>query len=105
MKMDDEKKIINKVDKGYELVTKAGSLRLHLKEETLRHEHTFTIFKILVHESYYIGKQHEFMGLIKPKVDKNFTFLTLTTEEAKDSVLNDIIIFNHEKLQVSITRH
>ena len=70
MQMEDGDKVISKIEKGYELVTKARNLRLHLKGETLRHEHAFTILKSIVHKSYYIGHQHEFMGLTKPEVDK-----------------------------------
>ena len=44
------------------------------------------------------------MGLAKPELDKSFAFLTLTTEEARDLVLQEGIIYNHEILQVSITR-
>ena len=43
------------------------------------------------------------MGLTKPEFDKNFAFLTLTTEEAQDIILMEWLTFNHEKLQVSIT--
>ena len=44
------------------------------------------------------------MGLTKPEIDKNYSFFTLTTEEARDNVLNDGLAYNQEKLQVSITR-
>lgn len=74
MEMEDGEKVIDKVEKGYELVTKTRNLRLYLKGETLCHEHAFTIFKALVQESYYSGHQHEFMGLTKPELDKNFVF-------------------------------
>ena len=104
MKMEDGERTIGKVEKGYELATKACNFRLHLKGETLRHEHAFTIFESLVHESYYNGHQHEFMGLAKPEIDKNFAFLTLTTEEARDIVLKEGLAYNNERLQVSITR-
>lgn len=80
MAMEDGEKIIGKVEKGYELVTKARNLRLHLKGETLRYEQAFTIFESLVQESYYNGYQHEFMGLIKPEIDKNFAFVMFSTE-------------------------
>ena len=48
MKMDDGERVTGKLEKGYELVTKARNLRLHLKGETLRHEHAYTIFESLV---------------------------------------------------------
>ena len=44
------------------------------------------------------------MGLVKPELEKNFAFLTFITEEARDLVLKEGLTFNHEKLQVSITR-
>ena len=44
------------------------------------------------------------MGLTKPEIDKNFAFFTLTTEEARNYILQDGLAFNREKLQVSITR-
>ena len=102
--MEDGERVIGKVEKGYELVTKARNLRLHLKGDTLRHEHASTIFESLVQESYYKGHQHEFMGFAKPELDKNFAFLTLTMEEARDLVLKEGIVYNNERLQVSITR-
>lgn len=37
MKMADGEKVIGKIEKWYELVTKARNLRLHLKDESLRH--------------------------------------------------------------------
>ena len=104
MEMENGEKVIGKVEKEFELATKARNLRLHLKGESLRHENAFTIFPTLVQESYYSGLQHEFMGLTKPEVDKNFSFLTLTTEEARDLVLKQGLIYKKEKLQVSITR-
>ena len=44
------------------------------------------------------------MGLPKPDLDKNFSFLTLTTEEARDLVLKQGLIYKKKKLQVSVTR-
>lgn len=104
MAMEDGEKIIGKVEKCYKLVTKARNLRLHLKGEILRYEQAFTIFESLVQESYYNGYQHEFMGLIKPEIDKNFAFVTFSTEEARDTVFKDGLFYNNEKLQVSIPR-
>ena len=104
MTMETGKRVIGKVEKGYELATKARNLRLHLKGDSLRHEHNFDILEAIVRENYYNGKQHEFMGLAKPEIGKNFAFLTLTTEEARDQVLKEGLTFKHEKLQVSVTR-
>ena len=104
MAMEDGERVNGKVEKGYELATKARNLRLHLKGESLRHEHAFNILEAIVRENYYNGKQHEFMGLAKPEFEKDFAFLTLTTEEARDLVLKEGLTFNHEKLHVSIPR-
>ena len=104
MEMEDGEKVIGKVEKGFELMTKARNLRLYIKGDTLRHEHASHIFEEIVRESYYNGRQHEFMGLTKPELDKTFAFLTLTTEEARDTVLTDGLTFNQEKLHVCITR-
>ena len=104
MEMEDGDLVIGKVEKGFELATKASNLRLHLRGESLRHEYAFNIFEALVRESYYTGRQLEFLGLTKPELDKNFAFLTLTTEDARDIILKDGLTFNHEKLQVSVTR-
>ena len=104
MEMEDGERVIGKVEKGFELMTNARNLRLYIKGETLRQEHASHIFEEIVRESYYAGRQHEFMGLTKPELDKTFAFLTLTTEEARDVVLNEGLIFKHEKLHVSITR-
>ena len=91
MEMEDKKKVIGKVGKEYKLFTKAHNLQLHLKGETLYQEHSFTIFEVLIGENYYTRRQHEFMGLTKQKLDKNFAFFTLITEETKDIVLKDMI--------------
>jgi hypothetical protein len=104
LEMEDGVKTIGKVEKGFELVTKARNLRIHLKGETLRHECASTIFDSLVRESYYNGLQHEFMGLTKPELEKNFAFLTLVTEEARDIILNEGLTYNSEKLIVSLPR-
>ena len=104
MTLEDGEKVIGKVEKSFELVTKARNLRLHLKGDTLRQEHAFSIFESLVQESYYNGFQHEFMGLTKPELDKKFAFVTFTMEEARDTVLKDGLIYNNERLQVSIPR-
>ena len=103
MELEDGVKTIGKIEKGYELVTKARNLRLYLKGETLRHELASTIFESIVHESYYNGAQLEFMGLSKPVLDKDFAFLTLTTEEARDVILKEGLAYSNEKLLVSVT--
>ena len=89
MEMEDGERVIGKVEKGFELTSKARNLRLHIRGETLRHTQASQVFEEIVRESYYTGRQHEFMGLTKPELDKTFAFLTLTTEDARDLVLNE----------------
>jgi hypothetical protein len=104
MELESGEKVIGKIEKIFELMSKARNLRLHIQGETLRHMQASHIFEEIVRESYYTGRQHEFLGLIKPVLEKTFAFLTLTTEEARDLVLNEGLTFNHEKLHVSVTR-
>jgi hypothetical protein len=47
MEMEDGERVIGKVEKGYELATKARNLRLHLKGESLRHVNAFDIFEAI----------------------------------------------------------
>lgn len=97
-------KVIGKVEKGFELNTKARNLRLHLKGDTLHNQPAHSIFQTIVYESYYEGKQIEFLNLTKPEITKDFVFLTLVSEEARDSLLSSGITYAHERIKVSITR-
>jgi hypothetical protein len=85
-------------------MSKARSLRLYIKCETLRHEHAAQVFEEILRESYYSGNEHEFLDLTKPELDKTFAFLTLTMDKTRDMVLNGGLSFKHEKLHVSVTR-
>ena len=49
-------RVINKIEKIYELASKTRNLRLHIKGETSRHEHAFHIFEDIVQENYYTGR-------------------------------------------------
>jgi len=61
--LDDGEQIIGNVEKLFKLVTKVKNLQLHIKDDTFW-EHTMaSIFNTLVHESYYEGKQYEFLNL------------------------------------------
>lgn len=105
MEMEDVKKVIDKIKKGYGLVTKARNLHLHIKGGTLHHEYAFNIFKTLIRESYCDGRQHKLKGLTKLELDKDLAFLTLTTQEARDVILKEGLSYHHKKLRVSITQH
>lgn len=56
-------------------------------------------------ENYYEDKQLEFLTLIKPELTKDFTFLTLASEKARDSLLGWGLKFDCEKLKVSVTHN
>ena len=53
--MEDGGKVISKVEKGFELVTKARNMRLHLKGDSLRDHSTMEIFRDLIRDLYYEG--------------------------------------------------
>ena len=75
IKLEDGMRVIGKIEKDFQLATKARNLRIHLKDETLRHMQASHIFKDIVRESYYTGRQHEYMGLTKPEFDKKIRVL------------------------------
>lgn len=104
MEMGDGEKVIGKVEKGFELITKARNMRLHLKGDSLRENTANGILKILMKECYYDGREVEILSLTKPDVEKDFAFITLTTEEARDDLLTNGLTFHNEKLKVSITK-
>ena len=103
MSMGDGEKIIGKVEKGFELITKARNMRLHLKGEVLR-DHTATdILRSIIRDSYYDGRELEILSLTKSD-DRDFAFITLTTEEAREDILNHGLTYHSERLTVSITK-
>ena len=92
----NEAKIIEKVGKGFELITKARNIRLHLKTTQLP-----TCFRAH-NDSYYDGREIKILSLTKSDIDKDFAFVTLTTEEAREDILNNCLtyIFVHIKDKV-----
>ena len=104
MTMGDGERIIGKVEKGFELITKARNMRLHLKGEALRNNTAMDILRSLMKDSYYNGREVEILSLTKSDIDKDFSFITLTTEEARDDILNNGLTYHSERLKVSITK-
>jgi hypothetical protein len=104
MTMGDDEPIIGKVEKGFELVTKARHMRLHLKGEALRHNSAVDILRTLMSDFYYDGREVEILSLTKANLDRDFAFITLTTEEAKTDLLNNGITYHSERLKVSLTK-
>jgi hypothetical protein len=104
MTMGDGETLIGKVEKGFELVTKARNLRLHLKGETLRNNSAIDILRTLMRTFYYEGREMEILSLTKADIDRDFAFITLTTEDAKLDLLNNGIVYHSERLKVSLTK-
>ena len=104
MTMGDGEKVIGKVEKGFELITKAKNMRLHLKGEALRNHTALAILRSLMKDFYYDGREVEILSLTKADTERDFAFITLTTEEAKNDILTNGLTFHAEKLKVSITR-
>ena len=104
MTMGDGERIIGKVEKGFELITKAKNMRLHLKGASLKGSTAVDILRTIISESYYEGREVEILALTKSDEVKDFAFLTLTTEEAKEDVLTNGLIYRSEKLKVSLTK-
>lgn len=88
--MEVNKKMIRKVEKGFELATKARNLQLHLKGDTFRGKAAHDMFKKIVRKSYYVGRPHEFLILAN-------------LDPERDVILKNALKFSCEKLIVSIT--
>ena len=58
-------------------------MRLHLKGEALRNNSAIDILRTLMRDSYYDGREVEILFLTKADINRDFVFITLTTEEAK----------------------
>ena len=104
MNMGNGEPVIGKVEKGFELVTKARNMRLHLKGEALRHNSAIDILRTLMQDFYYDGREVEILSLTKADLGRDFAFITLTTEEAKLDLLNNGVTYHSEKLKVSLTK-
>ena len=79
-------------------------MRLHLKGEALRNHRALDILRSLMKDAYYNGREVEILSLTKSETERDFTFITLTTEEAREDILNNGLTFQAERLKVSIIR-
>ena len=79
-------------------------MRLHLKGASLRGSTAIDVLHTVMSESYYEGREVEILSLTKSDEEKNFAFITLTTEEARDDLLNNGLTYRSEKLKVSLTK-
>ena len=104
MTMGDGLKVIGKVEKGFELITKACNMRLYLKGDSLRDNSAMDILRDLMRDFYYDGREVEILSLTKPDDAKDFAFITLTTEDAREDLLRNGLSYHSEHLQVSATK-
>ena len=102
--MGDGEQVIGKVEKGFEFIMKARNMRLHLKGDTLRNNSAVDILRIIMAEAYYDGREVEILSFTKSEVEKDFAFITLTTEESRNDILTNGLIYRPESLRVSITK-
>ena len=102
--MGDGEQVIGKVEKYFELITKARNMRLHLKGDTLRNNLAVDILRVIMAEAYYDGREVEILSLTKSEIEKDFAFITLTTEESRNNILANGLIYRSECLKVSITK-
>jgi hypothetical protein len=79
-------------------------MRLHLKGSTLRNIMATDILRNLMRNFYYDGREIEILSLTKSDTDKDFAFITLTTEEARNDILTNGLTYHSERLKVSITK-
>jgi hypothetical protein len=102
--MGDGERIIGKIEKDFELITKARNMRLHLKGEVLRDHTAADIFRSIMRDSYYDGREIEIHSLTKSDGTKDFAFIMLTTEEVRKDILNNGLTYHNERLKVSATK-
>lgn len=100
MMLGDGKQVISKVEKEFELVTK---LKTHNYTSTVKRSTT-------TRPPLYLSPSCRFVTMTKmnskfsSKADdeKNFAFITLTTKEAGDDLLNNNLSYHSKKLKLSI---
>lgn len=98
MEMENGERVIGKVEKGFELATMARNLHLRLKGETFQIQPAHSIFKSIIHDSYYNGRQHDILTLTKPESERDFDFLILATAEVSNVILESKLTYNDKKL-------
>jgi hypothetical protein len=94
--MENRERVIGKEEKSFEFITKARKMRLHLKDEVLRDYTAPDILQSIVWDSYYKGRELEILSLNKSDTNKDFVFITLTTEEARADILNNGLTYHSE---------
>ena len=104
MTMGDGEMIIGKVEKGFELITKARNMRLDLKGVALRDNTATDILRSIMRDSYYDGREIEILSLTKSGANKDFAFITLTTDEAREDIFTNGLTYLSERLKISVTK-
>lgn len=62
------------------------------------------IIRNLIRDFYYDGREVEILSLTKSDDDKDFAFITLTTEDAREDIIRNGLTFHSERLKVSATK-
>lgn len=88
MELEGREVVIGKVEMGFELVTKARNLWIHIKCDIL-------------HESYYGGQQFEFLTLTKPKIIDG---LRISCSSHQGNKRLDIIVWTGAQTRMPTTR-
>ena len=52
----------------------------------------------------YDGREIEILSLTKSDTERDFAFITLTTEEAREDVFQNGLTYHSERLKVSLTK-
>ena len=77
---------------------------LHLKGDSLRNNSAMDILRDLMRDFYYDSREVEILSLTKFKDDKDFAFITLITEDAREDILRNDLFYHSERLRVSATK-
>lgn len=57
-----------------------------------------------IRDFYYDGHEVEILSLTKSDDDKDFVFITPTTEDAREDIIRNGLTFHSERLKVSATK-
>lgn len=75
-----------------------------LKGNALCNNKANVILRALMRECYYDKQEVKILSLAKPDEEKDFAFITLTTEEARGDLINNGLTYHSEHLEVRIKK-
>lgn len=62
------------------------------------------VLRSIMQDFYYDDRKIKILFLTKSDTDKDFAFITLTTKEARNNILNNGLTYHSKHLKVSITK-